>query len=1178
MAIVDKTKLMNLEDGEAMYTDLRDRLNEKADKTGTVLNTFLSRGRKANTTEGYASVAFGVDVEASGYASHAEGEGTTASDQDSHAEGYGTSASGTAAHAEGSSTEASGDYSHSEGTYTEATGAASHAEGEMTHATANGAHAEGSHTKADAIAAHAEGYYTEANEQYSHAEGQNSIADEQSAHAEGLYTTAAGEASHSEGNHTSANNNSSHAEGYYTSASNNGAHAEGGYTSVSGMYAHSEGAYGSATDMAAHSEGLATHATASAAHSEGVSTTASGPDSHSEGAGTVASGFCAHSEGSGTLAAGTNSHAEGGGSKAYGPISHAEGCGTIAAGESSHVFGKYNVSDELSDDIQEWVANTHYYEDDLVKRTVTETVDEVTTTTVTGYKCYVENTDPEFTVSHWVEYSKMKYVEIVGNGTDTNACSNARALDWEGNEYLAGDLYVGCDSESKNGRKVAKKDEAAPVIIESASGNPIRIEDGADDLPVSECKLTLLPRQSGSGDASPENVRPLIPWENVGTWTGGKNLFDKANDVLGGYITSGGIFKTSSSGEKTISVHVKAGTYTLSKISTTRMMIAYFSDAPVNNAQGTILSSVQTSPRTVTVSADGFIVAFIYNNSGETNTWENVLNSIQLEVGEQATAYEPATITPHPVDLTGITPSVYGCEINPITGEVWGTWKSQTFTGAPSENWYFVQVGSSAWYRAYINMPDMKQENNVSIVVDSYKAVSFDDRSFDRKICMASNVTDNPQLLSIITDETSVNDFTAYLAENPMTIAYKLATPVLLATLTPQEIETLLGTNTIWSDADSIDLEYRADTGLFINQNSVKDVQVNGTSVTSDGVANVPLASSNEFGVIKLGDTLSINAANKVNTKSSSSGVVKLGTASGSFITPEHQHESAFYGLAKVAGKDLANETVTVGTYPDAALQAIQKLFGMAGILGPYEDDATADQAYAIGGTFVMNGKRYKATAAIAQGDVIAPGTNCELEPLDGRYVRNTDIASSTKLGLVKPLGNAGIYVTSQGNLCTDKASINGVKNGTSVYNPIVPEYQHVAVYYGLAKLAGADMASASGETVGVYPQVQKTAIQTMLGIEADIPLIEEVSGATPSITGMPNVRYICTGTVTELTVTPPASGSIIVRFTAGSNCIVSLPNTVKLPAWFDITSLTAGTTYEIMITDGVYGAVMSWA
>lgn len=98
-----------------------------------------------------------------------------------------------------------------------------------------------------------------------------------------------------------------------------------------------------------------------------------------------------------------------------------------------------------------------------------------------------------------------------------------------------------------------------------------------------------------------------------------------------------------------------------------------------------------------------------------------------------------------------------------------------------------------------------------------------------------------------------------------------------------------------------------------------------------------------------------------------------------------------------------------------------------------------------------------------------------------------------------------------------------------------------------------------------------------MLGIEASVPLIEEVSGSTPIIVGMPNVRYIC-GEVTLLTITPPAAGSIVVRFSTGSSTTLTVPDTVKWPAWFDATSLDADTTYEIIITDGIYGGVMSWA
>ena len=294
-------------------------------------------------------------------------------------------------------------------------------------------------------------------------------------------------------------------------------------------------------------------------------------------------------------------------------------------------------------------------------------------------------------------------------------------------------------------------------------------------------------------------------------------------------------------------------------------------------------------------------------------------------------------------------------------------------------------------------------------------------------------------------------------------------------------------------------------------------------------------------------------------------------------IVPALQEKSVFYGLAKLAGADMAQSSNAVGTYTDAAKQGIQKMLGLDGLVGPYEADITADRAYAVNETFVMDGKRYKATAAIAQGGVITPGTNCELDPLDGRYVRNTDYATSDKVGVVKAR-YYGIRVNNSGELYISPASVQSeVKPGTSNYLPIVPSNQHAAVFYGLSKLAGVDLASGS-DVVGTYPQNAKTAIQSMLGIEADIPLVETVSGTTPSITGMPNVRYIC-GTCSLLTITPPASGSIVVRFSSGSTAtVLTVPNTVKFPAWFDPTDLEANTTYELIITDGVYGGAMAWA
>ena len=382
----------------------------------------------------------------------------------------------------------------------------------------------------------------------------------------------------------------------------------------------------------------------------------------------------------------------------------------------------------------------------------------------------------------------------------------------------------------------------APIIMETASGNPIVITDGAAGLPMSECELTLLPRQSGSGDASPENVRPLIPWENVGMWTGGRNLLNVVAEnafVYSSYnhytINNGNIIVD---GSVLVAFKVKCNpltTYTYSIKSTKKtydlhLRVYGFENEPTSFvAQNARLNEQEKLYGTFTTQADDnwlLVGVYVAGNLGSEGL---TISELQLEVGDTASFYVPyTTITPHPIDLSSITPAIYGCKINPITGEVWGThvlWTKNTASmnnTADYPGWTnagirdIVGIGKNELVHTVLNIGDVLavNTNNVNDIV--YLPKTTYSLTQDEWIALAIDVQ----------------------------VALPLETPVLLATLTPQEIETLLGVNTIWSDADSIDIEYRADTELFINQNGVKDVQVNGTSVTTNGVANVPIASS----------------------------------------------------------------------------------------------------------------------------------------------------------------------------------------------------------------------------------------------------------------------------------------------------------------------------------------------
>ncbi len=187
----------------------------------------------------------------------------------------------------------------------------------------------------------------------------------------------------------------------------------------------------------------------------------------------------------------------------------------------------------------------------------------------------------------------------------------------------------------------------------------------------------------------------------------------------------------------------------------------------------------------------------------------------------------------------------------------------------------------------------------------------------------------------------------------------------------------------------------------------------------------------------------------------------------------------------------------------------------------------------------------------------------------------NIPKASSSALGVVKVDGNNGITLLNDA-LATNPAADSEVKAGSNGAKPVVPDKQHAAAFYGLAKAAGDSTQAASSNAVGNYTENAKSAISQMI----DAP--ETVSGTTPSITAKAGVRYIC-GECSTLTIIAPESGCIDVTFQSGSTPTVltvtsaKANTTIKWANGFDPASLDADTVYEVNILDGEYGVVGSW-
>ena len=83
----------------------------------------------------------------------------------------------------------------------------------------------------------------------------------------------------------------------------------------------------------------------------------------------------------------------------------------------------------------------------------------------------------------------------------------------------------------------------------------------------------------------------------------------------------------------------------------------------------------------------------------------------------------------------------------------------------------------------------------------------------------------------------------------------------------------------------------------------VTDVQINSTSVVSNGVANIPYGTSDNVGVVKSNINFgTVIQGGVVKTYPASDADIKTSTQEYRPIVPDNQHKATFYGLAEAAG------------------------------------------------------------------------------------------------------------------------------------------------------------------------------------------------------------------------------------------------------------------------------------
>lgn len=192
-------------------------------------------------------------------------------------------------------------------------------------------------------------------------------------------------------------------------------------------------------------------------------------------------------------------------------------------------------------------------------------------------------------------------------------------------------------------------------------------------------KLDLKGNTSQEGTPTPDNPKDIhIVSGDNSIDVCGKNLFDKSNvNIINGYLNTNII--TPSDSARTLYISCLPNTtYTVSRTVGARFAVAYTSTIPQKNTliSGFKRANTATSITITTENDANYLCVYYYSSSYDTLTEEEIINSIQIELGNQATTYTPYVSQTYPINLG----SIELCKI--------GDYQDRIFKAIEGDNFY----------------------------------------------------------------------------------------------------------------------------------------------------------------------------------------------------------------------------------------------------------------------------------------------------------------------------------------------------------------------------------------------------------------------------------------------------------------------------------------------------------
>lgn len=341
--------------------------------------------------------------------------------------------------------------------------------------------------------------------------------------------------------------------------------------------------------------------------------------------------------------------------------------------------------------------------------------------------------------------------------------------------------------------------------LKALSGNPISWE--ASDTEYLFPVVSLEPKQAGSGDPSPENIRPVSGWDKVQVTRCGKNLIDvsKIDQSIPGETLG-----TSISVNFPVSITISAN-YSAATISENiwRFKIEFL-DGSLQYATDDMLNGTSNTHATFNGTQENPITSITYRGTYITS---GEISNVMCNIGSTPTPYEPYQGDTYDIALPE---TIYGGTVDAVTGVGSKEWFTAILTG--HEEWY--SWGSNRPNSFYTDIVGHKNlaNNAINVFCSNFLYDNGNDRYTPYHFFSQNpgSFPDNVRLCFTF-DETVTNVDLAKqwisaqsTAGTPVTVCYKLANPESFQATGNQQLTSLLGYNTINTDGDSMVLSRKA--------------------------------------------------------------------------------------------------------------------------------------------------------------------------------------------------------------------------------------------------------------------------------------------------------------------------------------------------------------------------------